>query len=683
MKRLSQSLSVRTRILVPILGALFVFVTGYTLFWSDRYTTLLHHHFESGAELAPGFLTAPVVGAVWDFQPDKAQAALDTLSSMEFVTFARVFENESVFAEYQATEKRSARHSGGHSHSHSGTHAENNSESRIKAREAMIARLDLTSEVPQRIEQGSDVVVSTPLIHEDGGLLGHLVIGFSLSHFEHAAHAAWNEALLFGGGVFIVFALIAAAISRSVTRPLGKVIGLIELMREGTTDFEVEVATRGDEFGNLGKAVEEFRDNFVERRRLEREEAKRKREQEALAQRLDDEERARAEEAEQEKARQRAHEAKEKARQAEAEKAQAAEREARAAEQKTVVAALAKGLRALSDGDLTARIDTRFPESYELLRQDFNNAVTALREALGTVLDNTASIRGESVELVSAAENLSIRTERQAATLEETAAAMDTLTGSVHDTAAGAGDAFSVSDRARESAEAGGKVAGEAVEAMAEIMKSSEEISKITSVIEELSFQTNLLALNAGVEAARAGESGRGFAVVASEVRALAQRSAEAANEINALISTSGDQVRKGSELVRRTGAALGEIVDHVGGVSERLKTISESATDQSGGIGEINTAIGALDQVTQQNAAMFEESSAALLSLRSGVDNLVAAVSRFQLGSDRLGDEPRVASAAPAIPAAVPPAAPARPTGARVGLAFAEREDDAGWDEF
>ncbi|PIE07138.1 MAG: hypothetical protein CSA74_08975 [Rhodobacterales bacterium] len=674
MKRLSQSLSVRARILVPILGALFIFVTGYTLFWSNRYTHQLHHHFESAVELAPSFLSAPVTGAVWDFQPEKAQIALGALASMNHVAFAQVFESDNVFVRYEASENPAESGSEGHSHGHS------HPPSQIAAEiwEGLVARVDLTAKERQRFREGNAVVVASPLIHEDGSLLGQLVLGFSMEAFERSTRAAWTEAALFALGVFAAFALIAAAISRSVTGPLGEVIGLIDLMRRGETGFEARIAARGDEFGNLGKAVEEFRDNLVERQRLEGEEAERKREQEELSRRLADEERARAEEIEREKAKQRAHEAEEAARKAEADRAQAAEREARAAEQKTVVNALAEGLRTLSAGDLTARIDTRFPESYELLRQDFNNAVTALCETLGAVLDNTASIRGESTELVNAAEELSIRTERQAATLEESAAAMDTLTGSVHDTAAGAGDAFAVSNRARESAEAGGKVAREAVDAMAGIMKSSEEISKITSVIEELSFQTNLLALNAGVEAARAGESGKGFAVVASEVRALAQRSAEAANEINALIAKSGEQVHKGSELVQRTGAALDEIVDHVSGVSERLRTISETAAAQSGGIGEINTAIGELDQVTQQNAAMFEETSAASLSLQSGVDNLVAAVARFQLGGERM------AGVAPAPAAARPHPVPAASGGAaRARLAVVETEEDAGWDEF
>ncbi|MGD1884002.1 MAG: methyl-accepting chemotaxis protein [Paracoccaceae bacterium] len=305
-----------------------------------------------------------------------------------------------------------------------------------------------------------------------------------------------------------------------------------------------------------------------------------------------------------------------------------------ARDQETTVNELGQALRHLAEGDLMSTIDRPFADGYDQLRQDFNVAVGALCDAVGTVTQNSESIRNETLEITSAAEDLSRRTERQAATLEETASALDQLTMSVKSASEGADAASTMSTEAQTNAEEGGKIAREAIHAMGEIKASSEEISKITTVIDEIAFQTNLLALNAGVEAARAGEAGRGFAVVATEVRALAQRSSEAAREINSLISSSGEQVRQGVDLVDRTGSALSSIVNSVSEISARISGIAESAREQSAGLGEINSAMTQLDQVTQQNAAMFEETTAASHALTAETDALVRAVARFRLGA-------------------------------------------------
>lgn len=302
-------------------------------------------------------------------------------------------------------------------------------------------------------------------------------------------------------------------------------------------------------------------------------------------------------------------------------------------EQETTVEALGVALNKLAEGDLTSEITSDFPEDYEKLRQDFNLAVKSLQQAVAAVVDNTESIRNETREITTAADDLSRRTEKQAATLEETAAALDELTSSVKSAAQGADEAATISSEAQKNAQDGGDVARLAVAAMDGIKNSSEEISKITSVIDDIAFQTNLLALNAGVEAARAGEAGRGFAVVATEVRALAQRSSDAAREINALIFNSGHQVQEGVELVNRTGAALSEIVTSVSEISQRVATIAGSAREQAVGLNEINSAVNDLDHVTQQNAAMFEETTAASHALTSEADALAGAVARFNLG--------------------------------------------------
>jgi len=303
--------------------------------------------------------------------------------------------------------------------------------------------------------------------------------------------------------------------------------------------------------------------------------------------------------------------------------------------QNQVVDALRVGLGQLSDGNLTTRIEEAFSEEYDQLREDFNQALGRLLGAMRGVVENADLIQGEATEISNAADDLSQRTERQAATLEETASALDELTSSVRSAADGAAHANSIVDSARENAEASGVVVREAVGAMSEIETSSRQISKITGVIDDIAFQTNLLALNAGVEAARAGEAGRGFAVVASEVRALAQRSSDAAREINELIAASGGQVSRGVELVGQAGEALSGIVSSVNEISKNVSEIAVSSREQSAGLAEINEAVNQLDQVTQQNAAMFEETTAASHALTRESETLTQTMQRFKIGDE------------------------------------------------
>jgi methyl-accepting chemotaxis protein len=314
------------------------------------------------------------------------------------------------------------------------------------------------------------------------------------------------------------------------------------------------------------------------------------------------------------------------------EQAETKRREAEA-QQGVIVEALAESLRRMAGGDLTAEVNAKVDVRFQGIKDDFNRALSGLREAMGAISNSTATIHGGADEIASAADDLSRRTEHQAASLEETAAALDEITATIRQTATGAKAAAAVVLAARGDAQASGDVVQQAVAAMSQIETSAQEISQIIGVIDEIAFQTNLLALNAGVEAARAGEAGRGFAVVASEVRALAQRSAEAAKEIKALISASSQQVNSGVQLVGQTGDALQRIVDRVAEIDGMVGEIAATAQEQSVGLAQVNTAVNQMDQVTQQNAAMVEETTAAASSLKSEAGELTRLISGFDTG--------------------------------------------------
>ena len=302
--------------------------------------------------------------------------------------------------------------------------------------------------------------------------------------------------------------------------------------------------------------------------------------------------------------------------------------------QNALVEALAESLSRLSDGDLTALIDRDMSGAHGRVKDDFNNAVDCLRQTMNQVLQSVAGLRGGSDEISSASDDLSRRTEQQAASLEETAAALDQITATVKRSAEGARQAADVAGQARDQADRSGLVVREAVAAMDGIRKSSNQISDIIGVIDEIAFQTNLLALNAGVEAARAGDSGRGFAVVASEVRALAQRSAEAAKEIKTLISASAAEVAQGVKLVHEAGASLDGIAGKVGEMDALVAEIAASAQEQSSGLGQVNAAVNQMDQVTQQNAAMVEQTTAAAANLKTEAEGLARLVGGFRTGA-------------------------------------------------
>ncbi len=312
-----------------------------------------------------------------------------------------------------------------------------------------------------------------------------------------------------------------------------------------------------------------------------------------------------------------------------------AEAQSQAEMQQRVVDELRKGLSALAEGDLTVALDTPFAPEYEEVRRDFNAAREKLEDLVSELLESSGHINSGAVRIAQASDDLSRRTESQAATLEETSAALHKMTASLKTTAQGAGKADVAVRDARKDAETSGEVMTQAVDAMGEIQTSSSQISKIIGVIDNIAFQTNLLALNAGVEAARAGEAGRGFAVVASEVRDLAQRSSEAAKEIEDLISASSGHVNNGVRLVGQAGETLQSVLSAVANLSTLVSGIAAAQEEQSMGLSEISGGANALSEVTQRNASMVDQSTSESHALREQAEQLATLVSRFRLAAD------------------------------------------------
>lgn len=348
-------------------------------------------------------------------------------------------------------------------------------------------------------------------------------------------------------------------------------------------------------------------------------------------------------------------------------------------EQEAVVNVLSSALKRLAGNDLNCRITESFADGYDGLRQDFNRAVDALAVAISSVHQTADSVLTGASEIHTASNDLSQRNEQQAASLEQTSAAMNEVTHGVNEAAAAAVNAQQSIANAHREATEGGAVVEQAVRAMAAIEQSATEISQIIGVIDGIAFQTNLLALNAGVEAARAGDAGKGFAVVANEVRALAQRSADAAKDITALITASSEQVASGVKLVGDTGGLLSKLVARVGDINTLISGIAVTAQNQAAGLSKVNVAVGDLDRVTQQNAAMVEESTAAARSLADEARELSNIVGRFRLGENALPARTPVANLTPA------PSAPSRPAVPMVrgntALQLSDPRED--WSEF
>lgn len=489
-------------------------------------------------------------------------------------------------------------------------------------------------------------------------------------------------------------AVLAASwlIGRSVTRPIDTLNRRMLSIADGDLDTEVPFTKGHNEISEMARSIANFQTSLQEKRALEDEEAVRK--QREVAQTIAAEEREKAAKAAEAARVQAAEEdrraliEREEAEKEELRRKTEKEREALLAEQRNVVQSLADGLRGLASGNLDVRLTEKFSGAYETLRLDFNEAVSKLSELIGQISETSLHIVEQGEAITRSAEDVSKRTEQNAATLEQTAAALEQITSSVKLAATGAAEADRIVMVARGTAEQSGEVVRQAVSAMSSIEDSSEKISKIIHVIDDIAFQTNLLALNAGVEAARAGEAGRGFAVVASEVRALAQRSADAAREIGTLISESGNHVTKGVALVGEAGHTLERIAASVSEIATHVSDIARSANEQSAGLGEINTSVSHLDHTTQATTALFHDTLVASRSLTREAETLGQAVAQFNLGQAESGNVMLLNSVPKkADPVKMEPSKPAprmqKPAPRVVNATVSQGPDDTGWEDF
>ena len=430
------------------------------------------------------------------------------------------------------------------------------------------------------------------------------------------------------GGILIALSIV----SRGIVRPLKGIVGRMHALARGDLDTTIEGAGRNDEIGEMASALEVFKTNAIERARAESEAAAERASAEA------ERERGRAKELQTATERETFAQ-----KEAEQQKHIAEERQALAEQQTLAIEQIDMAITRLAAKDVSYRMVRPLPAEYEPLRANFNAAIEQLASAFERVSETAESVNSGTKEIANAANDLSRRTEQQASSLEESAAALSEISTTAKKTAAGAKEASKSVANARKDTVVGGEVVRRASSAMSRIEESARKITDITTIIDEIAFQTNLLALNAGVEAARAGDAGRGFAVVASEVRALAQRAADAAKQIKALITASSAQVVEGVALVNETGQSLAKIEASVVEIDQIISAIAADANTQATGLGEVNAAIGQMDQMTQQNASMAEQATAASRSLATEGEELSRLVGQFATSSttdrDLLGD--------------------------------------------
>ena len=435
-----------------------------------------------------------------------------------------------------------------------------------------------------------------PVLDASGKVIGVLYVGIPQDVFMSSTSHIEISLLLVSGLVTIVLGLITYLIGRRLFSPLNRIVGAMQALAAGDPSVPLPWASRSDDIGAMARAMLAFQHAAVEKVQLS---------QQAAAART----------------------AVENARQ----QAEALRIE-EVRWQKEATDSIATGLAQMSKGNLAFRLTQPFQSTYETLRLDFNATIAKLQQALSTVAVDSSALLEVTDEISAAADDLSRRTEAQSASLESTTQSVHDIFATVRKTSEGASHAREIVAQAKASAESSGEVVRQAVEAMSGIEQSARQIDQIIGVINDIAFQTNLLALNAGVEAARAGEAGRGFAVVASEVRALAQRSADAAKQIKSLIAASSQRVDQGVELVGETGRVLERIIEQVADINTTVIDIAASAKDQVEGLNRVVATIAQMDKITRQNADMVDKSAAASHGLASLSESLASSVARFTL---------------------------------------------------
>ena len=435
-----------------------------------------------------------------------------------------------------------------------------------------------------------------PITNASNAVTGLLFIGIPMEvYFDHIASSAY---VIVGSSVaaLVLIGFVSFFTLRSLLRPLGVLTSTVRTLSGGNDAVEIPYTARRNEFGNIARALEVFRDAAREKRLIESRSVEERSEAEAERRRSDEEKQ-------------------------------------RVDQQIDIaVSELAAALSRLAQGDLSTTIETVFSGRLEQLRNDFNGSIVRLRDTLSDIRESTLSIQKSSAGLSHSSTELSRRTETQAASLEETAAAVDQITVTVRSSAERAREANHAVSETKKSADNSGTVVNNAVAARGCIEEASRKIEQIIEVIDDIAFQTNLLALNAGIEAARAGEAGKGFAVVAQEVRELAQRSAGAASEIKDLITQSSQEVSSGAGLVQQAGAVLAAISQQITGVSQHVDMIATASQDQSAALQDINNSVNRMDQMTQQNGAMVGETTEASRRLAEEADALLQLVQQFRI---------------------------------------------------
>ncbi|MCP4181817.1 MAG: methyl-accepting chemotaxis protein [Hyphomicrobiales bacterium] len=456
-------------------------------------------------------------------------------------------------------------------------------------------------------------------------------------------------ALIIGTILIALLAFMIWFTSFRLGRPLRKMVDVMTCIAEGNLEKEIPSTDRKDEIGSMAAAVEVFQNNAVHTKQLEAEQEEQKQRDDTLQAKIREED------------------------------------EARAAERELVGDAFGQAMKAIAAKDLSYRIKEDFPPSDQQLKDQYNYSIEELASTINNIETSSSQILSESKEIHSAADNLAKRTEQQAVAVEETAAALEETTTAMKTSTENAKEASTLVATTKGNAEKSGEIVKQAISAMSKIEKSADEIASIIGVIDDIAFQTNLLALNAGVEAARAGESGKGFAVVAQEVRELAQRSANAAKEITKLIATSSEDVKAGASLVNETGAELEVIVSSVKEINDYVVAIVAAASEQSIGLQEINQSVSNIDQGTQQNAAVAEQTTAASHTLSEEVIKIDEMLREFKTGKFAVNQGPEIASKQDN-----PQPSPARELNRKVASSFGGTEgnaalsnSDESWEEF